>query len=112
MRATVIGAALGAGLVLALLAATTGRESVAQPPGNSSSTGGELITLATPLGDDRQMLTVIDPRSRVIGVYHIESASGEIALKSVREIGWDLQMSEFNGVSPLPREIRSTLDQR
>jgi len=111
MRATAIGAALGAGLVLALLAATTGRESAAQPPGNISS-GSELITLATPVGEDRQLLTVIDPRARVISVYHIELATGEIALKSVREIGWDLQMTEFNGVSPLPREIRSLIGQR
>ena len=31
---------------------------------------------------------------------------------SVRNIHWDLQMMEFNGVNPLPREIRLQLEQR
>ncbi len=58
------------------------------------------------------MLTVIDPRQQAMGVYHIDLASGKIAPMSVRNIRWDLQMTEFNGVNPLPREIRSQLEQR
>ena len=58
------------------------------------------------------MLTVIDPRQRVIGVYHIDLSTGKITLKSVRNIQWDLQVEEFNNVSPLPKEIRSSLEQR
>jgi hypothetical protein len=37
---------------------------------------------------------------------------GDITLKSVRNIHWDLQMVEFNTEAPLPREIRSMLDQQ
>jgi hypothetical protein len=42
-------------------------------------------------------------------IYHVDPATGVVALKSVRNIQWDLMMDEFNGVSPLPREIRSML---
>ena len=64
------------------------------------------------MGDTRQQLTVIDPQVHVVSVYHIELATGEISLKSVRNIHWDLQMSEFDGVNPLPREIRSLLENK
>ncbi len=42
-------------------------------------------------------------------VYHID-ASGVITLKSARNIHWDLQMEQYNGTSPLPRDIRSQND--
>jgi hypothetical protein len=76
----------------------------------TASTG--LIALATSVGDHRQQLTVVDPELRVMGVYHIDGATGEIVLKSVRNIHWDLQMVEFNGTSPTPREIRTQIEQR
>jgi len=47
-----------------------------------------------------------------MSVYHIELATGKIALRSVRNIHWDLQMTEFNSADPLPREIRSLLEPR
>jgi hypothetical protein len=72
---------------------------------------GDLITLSNQLGEDRTELTVIDPRMRVIGVYHIDHGSGEIGLKSVRNINWDLQMIHFQSGRPLPQEIRSLLEQ-
>ena len=75
------------------------------------STSGQLITQVTPLGDNRQQLVVIDPELHAMAVYHIDAA-GEVVLKSVRNFHWDLQMEQFNGTSPLPREIRSQIDQR
>ena len=79
---------------------------------NQASGTGGLLTHAVSIGEARQQLTVIDPQMRVVSVYHIDSASGEIALKSVRNIHWDLQMVEFNASSPAPREIRALLEQR
>ena len=73
---------------------------------------GGLIALACQAGEHRQQLTVVDPNMRVVGVYHIDTATGDIVLKSVRNIHWDLQMVEFNGGSPSPREIRTLLEQR
>jgi hypothetical protein len=87
-----------------------GPGSPASAAGGSASAG--LIALACSAGDHRQQLTVVDPELRVVGVYHIDSATGEIVLKSVRNIHWDLQMVEFNGSNPTPREIRTHIEQR
>ncbi len=85
----------------------------ATTPGCASQAGaGGLIALACQAGDHRQQLTVVDPSTKVVGVYHIDTATGDIVLKSVRNIHWDLQMVEFNGASPSPREIRTLLEQR
>jgi hypothetical protein len=56
-----------------------------------------------------QLVTVIDPRQRVLAVYHVDRASGQITPKSVRNITWDLQMTEYNSGDPLPQDIRSGL---
>jgi len=83
---------------------------MANPPGGPGASS-ELIALTTVLPDRKQQLIVIDPRVRVMSVYHIDQVTGEITLKSVRNIHWDLQMSEFNGTSPSPREIRAMAEQ-
>src|SRR5581483_342555 len=108
MRMTVLGASFG--LVMLLLLALFGGprgEAFAQRPGVPGGSTDGLIAFTSPVSDKLQMLTVVDPHQHVVSVYHIDTHSGEIALKSVRNIHWDLQMSEFNGVSPLPREIRA-----
>ena len=92
-----------------LLAALVPSVGFAQRPGISHA-GGTLITVAGPAGEHRQQLTVVDPDTRGVAVYHIDTTSGEISLKSVRNIRYDLEMIEFNGTSPLPREIRSLLE--
>ncbi len=114
MRTAVLGGLVGAVLVIALGMVTTGPNPVLaqRSPGAQPAPAGDLLAFATPLGDQHQQFVVIDPKTRVMSVYHIERASGEIALKSVRQIEWDLQLAEFNGVSPKPREIRLLLEQR
>lgn len=82
----------------------------AQPPAIKPQ--GELIALNSDVEEGRQQIVVIDPKSRVMSVYHIEHATGVISLKSVRNIHADLLMDEFNTDSPLPKEIRAILDQR
>ena len=115
MKSMVFGALAGAGLILAAYCAFEyDNDAVAQQIGAHSrvNAGEQLIALTTPVGDKSQLLTVIDQRQRVIGVYHIDLPTGKIALRSVRNITWDLQMTEFNGENPLPREIRMLLEQR
>jgi hypothetical protein len=70
----------------------------------------ELISFTTEIDDHRQQLTVVDPVAKVIAVYHVAKDTGEISLKSVRNIRWDLQLEEFNSASPRPREIKLALD--
>ena len=54
-------------------------------------------------------VTVLDPRQRVLAVYHVDRNSGEITLRGARNITWDLQMTEFNSGNPLPQDIRNGL---
>jgi hypothetical protein len=68
----------------------------------------QLITL-TAESNQAQQLTVIDPTTRAMAVYHVDKATGRVSLKSVRQFHWDLQLEEFNGASPLPREIQTML---
>jgi hypothetical protein len=111
MRSAVAAALVGSGLLLSAWLVATDRRSQADPLDVSSIDGQELITFVSPAGDDRQLLLVIDPRTRVLSAYSIGLASGEIELRSVRNLTWDLQLSHFNGVSPLPRDIRAMLEQ-
>jgi hypothetical protein len=114
----VLGILTGVGLALAVAAAAGDQGGVfAQRPAPATmppaaTAGTELIVVPMTLGEKGQMLTVVDPRQRVLGVYHIDAASGRIALKSVRNIRWDLQIDNFNNDKPLPQEIRSSLEQK
>ncbi len=113
MRIAAAGILVSAGLLIASLAVTVRPDAVfAVRVGPSPVSGSsQLVTLVTALGENRQQLLVIDPELHVMSVYHLD-ASGEVTLKSVRNFHWDLQMEQFNGTNPLPREIRSLMQQR
>src|SRR5262245_31114977 len=101
MRRSLFGALLGAGLVIA---ATAGRGSTETAFGGP----GELASLAAPTQDTGLFtqvtaengqpltVTVVDPRGRAMAIYHVDRSTGEIALRSVRNLTWDLQMVQYN----------------
>jgi len=113
MKAAVIGALLGTILtivVVGVLPAGTpvrAENSGGWHPGSTS----DLITSTAAVAGNQQLVTVIDPKTRVLAVYMIDGATGLVSLKSVRAFQWDLQLAEFNGTAPLPREIRSLVEQ-
>lgn len=110
MRNVFMGVLVGFCLIAVLASVNDWRSPVhAQQPVRGQS---ELIALDSDTEPTRQQVVVIDPKSRAMSVYHIEYATGEISLKSVRNIEADLLMDEFNTDSPLPKEIRAILDQR
>jgi hypothetical protein len=108
MRHSFVGALLVAGLVVA---ATAGRTSSQPVPTSipTESQSGDLITHVTAGDGQPQVVTVIEPRKRVMAVYQVDRGTGQITLKSVRNFTWDLQMIEFNSGEPLPQDIRSGL---
>ena len=91
------------------------RETLPEPrtmPVRSGMASDGLIALGETVNQKYQQVTVIDPKRQVISVYHIDLPTGMIALRSVRNIHWDLQMSDFNGKNPLSREIQALSEQR
>ncbi|MBL9162680.1 MAG: hypothetical protein JNL18_08120 [Planctomycetaceae bacterium] len=83
-----------------------------QPPASVPNFGGagQLITYLIPSADAKPTaLTIVEPATKRIVVYHIDKTSGEISLKSAREIAGDLSLEYFNTGSPLPQEIKKGL---
>ena len=111
MQRLVIGILIVAGMVVWARGALSTPESVFAQHGVLPPAEQGLIALTSRLDDGREQLTVVDPKLRAVAVYHINSANGALTLRSVRNIHWDLRMSQFNGVSPLPQQIRSMLEQ-
>jgi hypothetical protein len=115
MRTVVLGAVLVVGLVVTAAAVTADPGSdLSRPTALDRSALQErgLIALSTPVGDKYQQVTVIDPKTEAMSVYHIDLSDGKIRLRSVRNFHWDLQMAHFNGTAPLPREIQILLEQQ
>jgi hypothetical protein len=112
VRGVIIGGLVGMAAAVAGVAGwadaqgprATGQERVAVGP--------DLLALSHDGGDGRQQITIVDPRQRVIAVYHVERATGALQLKSVRNIHWDLLIEDYNSGSPAPRDIRALNDQQ
>ena len=123
MRGAALALVIGAGLVFAVgLAGMDRPTAYGQRPAGANPTAsgsgfrtaqaGDWMALVGDSPDGRQQLMVIDTKSRAVGVYHIDRSSGQIVLKSVRNVQWDLQMDDFNGGAPTPQEIRLLLPSR
>lgn len=52
-----------------------------------------------------QQIVVLDQSIRSLAVYHVDTV-GNIQLRSVRSLVWDLRMEEFNGQAPTPSELK------
>ena len=111
MQRSVVGALLGASLVIGALAGRSSSEPAYGPPIDvpTHASNSELFTQVTAADGQPLIVTVMDPRQRVMAVYHVDRATGEISPKSVRNITWDLQMIEYNSGKPLPQDIRNGL---
>jgi ribosomal protein L16/L10AE len=111
MRAMTCGIFMVAGLTIAALSIwIEGNPVHAQRNPLQQRMGKGLLALTVPVGPDKEFVALVDPVQKVMGVYQVDAESGEILLKSVRNVNWDLQLDEFNGSSPSPREIRAMLE--
>ena len=107
MRRSLFGVLVGSLLVIAATAERGSTEPVSAPREFAPRAAQPaLVTHVTAADGGPQVVTVIDTRARVMAIYHVDRTSGEITLKSVRNMTWDLQMLEFNSGEPLPQEIR------
>jgi len=77
-----------------------------------TASSSDLLALSHDSGDGRQQITIVDPRQRVMAVYHVDRASGALQLKSVRNLQWDLLIEDYNSGTPAPRDIRALKEQQ
>lgn len=76
------------------------------------ASAGDWMAFCSDTGEGPTQITLIDTKLRVLSVYHIDRVKGTIELMSVRKLEQDLRMEEYNGMRPLPKEIRDLLEQR
>ncbi len=112
MRFSIVGAFIGASFVMLVAALPSSSEPVSgstlELPAHSKASG-ELIAHVSAAEGQAPIVTVIDPRQRVLAIYHVDRSTGAITPKSVRNITWDLQMIHFNSGEPLPQDIKNGL---
>ena len=112
MRKALLGLSVGAMLMVANATIVWNQSNAyAQRPELRTSTG-PLTVIQIGGSDQLKQLAIVDQNARAIGVYHVHPTSGELSLKSVRNINWDLRLDEFNSVNPSTREIRALLRRR
>jgi len=68
-----------------------------------------LWVSTTPLDASRQLLLVVDPLQRVLAVYHVDTATGIVTLRSTRTLAYDLQLEDFNAADPKPGALKKMM---
>ena len=118
MRAAIGGLVLGLGLLALVVgfaeaqAQKTGQLVSHQPShATGQASSPDLLALGTE-ADGRQQITVIDPKQKVLAVYHVDRTTGAVSLRSVRNLQWDLLIEDFNSTNPTPREVRALTQQQ
>ena len=71
--------------------------------------GSALWISETPLDEARRLLIVVDPVGRHAALYHVDAAAGTLALRSTRDIAWDLLVDDFNAQEPKPAALKKML---
>ena len=79
---------------------------VTEGPQNQGQSGITCQILPNPQG--HYTAFVFDSVRGVLAVYLVDSGTGQINLKSVRQVSWDLRMEEFNTNQPSPSDIRDS----
>ncbi len=114
MRTVVLGFVVVVGLVIVGMAA--GPERV-EAPGvrvpwsqlQSTLANADMIAVSATVGDKFQMLSLVDPKQKVISVYRIDFATGNISLEAVRNFQYDQQLLQHNTKDPTPEQIKLML---
>lgn len=93
-------------VILAAVIALGSRELSAQRAGRPVPEAAGLWISDTAVDDARRLLVVVDPATRHAAVYHLDNATGSLALKSTRDISWDLLVDDFNAQEPRPAALK------
>lgn len=90
--------------------ATTAGPAPGAPAGSSPRAEAAGLWMSdSPLDNGRRLLIVVDPASKRAAVYHIDTATGTLSLKSARDLTWDLALEDFNAQEPRPAALKAML---
>lgn len=68
---------------------------------------GSLLLSSSITPQGLHQISVIDSQAKSLAVYHVQPDSGQVILKSVRNITADFGLDEFNGSDPSPSKVRA-----
>lgn len=77
-------------------------------PAHVGSSGTNMMASVL-LSNGFQQIAIFDQTKQTLAVYHINPASGDIQLKSVRKLEADFFLQEFNLSEPTPSTIRKNV---
>lgn len=81
----------------------------AQPaPAGEGADALQLRVLHNPQGPPT--MAVLDPVRQVLAVYQVDPTSGQISLRSVRLVRFDLRLDDFQTNKPSPADLREAQD--
>lgn len=117
MRTAILGCLVVLGFVIVAVGAGPDRndgspQRVPWSQFQSTLANADMIAVSANVGDKYQQVTLIDPKQRVMSVYHIEFATGTVALRSVRNFQYDQQLMHYNGKDPTPEELKALVSPR
>jgi len=101
---------LVAGAILGWLGSGwSGTRILAQPNTNAARQAGGLQFQITGMPGQSQWLTVVNPETLSLAVYRFEpdNPRGSLKLEAVRQIRWDLMLSEYQNQPPEVSSIES-----
>ena len=108
MRNTFAGMVLAAGLVaFALVGWQAEPRAQGQTTDLTNPVGGDVFVMGMSVGEAGQRVIVFDKPRYTLAVYEVDALAGRIALRSVRNVRWDLSLDDFNSLPPKPKEVRA-----
>ena len=96
----------GVALAAAAWCWTASAQQASTPTGVPGLASGELVTHFQEQTGGPTVVTVVDPHTHVLAVYHIARDTGAIKLRSVRHFELDLRLEEYNSGDPKPDDVR------
>ena len=71
------------------------------------ASSGELLLSSSVTPNGQQQIAIVDSKAKSLAIYQVHPESGAITLKSVRSIGADFGLDEYNGTEPSPTKVRA-----
>ncbi len=71
------------------------------------ASSGDLLLSSSVTPTGQQQIAIVDSKAKSLAVYVVAPDTGAIALKSVRSIGADFGLDEYNGTEPSPTKVRA-----